>query len=588
MRKLSGQALTRRAWLGVLAGGAAFAQGVSTRAVKPTLRGKPSGLPFDCHFTDVAAQAGLTSPVIYGGIDHKDYILEVVGCGVAFFDFDNDGWLDILLLSGTRFEGTPDGAGNRLYKNNRDGTFTDVTLKAGLKRSGWAGSVTIADYNNDGFEDVFITYWGSNVLYHNNGDGTFTDVTQKAGLEQPGRVWNSGATWIDYNRDGHLDLFVASYLDFEPDRIPKPGSSAFCRYMDVPVNCGPRGLTPTGHTLYRNNGDGTFSDVTDASGVGSIKGRYAMTAVAADYDDDGWPDIYLACDSTPSVLLLNNHDGTFRDEALERGVALSQDGQEQAGMGVGIGDVDLDGCTDLFVTHFMNDTPALFSNQGKGWFEEVSLRAGLGVETRYVGWGAVIADFDNDGWPDLFVATGSIYPELEARHSEYPFRTPRVLYRNLRNGKFEELIEEAGPGISACHSSRGCAAGDFDNDGDLDLLIMNMNEPPSLLRNDTKSANHWLKVKLFGTKSNRSAIGSRVTAEYGGHKQLQEVTAQSSFYSVNDCRLHFGLGISSTVDLTVRWTNGRVDTFPQVAADRLIVIQEGAGITKSEKFKRRN
>ena len=588
MTKLSGRALSRRACLGVLAGGAALAQGVSTRAVQPAVRGKPSGLPFDCHFVDIAAQAGLTRPVIYGGVDHKDYILEVVGCGVAFFDFDNDGWLDILLLSGTRLEGTPDGAGNRLYKNNRDGTFTDVTRKAGLTRSGWAGSVTIADYDNDGFEDVFITYWGHNVLYHNNGDGTFTDVTRKSGLEQPGRVWSSGATWVDYNRDGHLDLFVASYLDFDPARIPKPGASAFCRYMDVPVNCGPRGLTPTGHKLYRNNGDGTFSDVTEASGVGSIKGRYAMTAVAADYDDDGWPDIYLACDSTPSVLLLNNHDGTFRDEGLERGVALSQDGQEQAGMGVGIGDVDLDGRTDLFVTHFMNDTPALFSNQGKGWFEEGSLRAGLGVETRYVGWGAVIADFDNDGWPDLFVATGSIYPELEARHREYPFRTPRVLYRNLRNGKFEELIEEAGPGISACHSSRGCAAGDFDNDGDMDILIMNMNEPPSLLRNDTKSTNHWLKVKLIGTKSNRSAIGSRVTAEYGGHKQLQELTAQSSFYSVNDCRLHFGLGISSTVDLTVRWTNGRVDTFPRVAADRLIVIQEGAGITKSEKFKRRS
>ena len=587
MSRPCGRLLSRRACLGILAGGAAFAQGVSTRAVKPALRGKPSGLPFDCHFTDIAAQAGLTSPVIYGGVDRKDYIIEVVGCGVACFDFDNDGWLDILLLGGTRFEGTLDG-GNRLYKNNRDGTFTDVTRRAGLKRSGWAGSVTIADYDNDGFEDVFITYWGSNVLYHNNGDGTFDDVTHKAGLEQAGRVWNSGATWIDYNCDGHLDLFVASYLDFDPARIPKPGASAFCRYMDVPVNCGPRGLTPTGHKLYRNNGNGTFSEVTEASGVGSIKGRYAMTAVAADYDDDGWPDIYLACDSTPSVLLLNNHDGTFRDEALERGVALSQDGQEQAGMGVGIGDIDLDGRTDLFVTHFMNDTPALFTNQGKGWFEEGSLRAGLGVETRYVGWGAVIADFDNDGWPDLFVATGSIYPELEARHHEYPFRTPRVLYRNLRNGKFEELIEEAGPGVSACHSSRGCAAGDFDNDGDLDLLIMNMNEPPSLLRNDTKSANHWLKVKLIGTKSNRSAIGSRVTAEYGGHKQLQELTAQSSFYSVNDCRLHFGLGISSTADLTVRWTNGRVDTFPRVAADQFIVIQEGAGITKSEKFKRRS
>jgi hypothetical protein len=510
----------------------------------------------------------------------------VVGCGVAFVDFDNDGWIDIFLLSGSRFEGPPQGAGNRLYKNNRDGTFTDVTRKAGLEMSGWASSVTIADYDNDGFEDLFITYWGSNVLYHNNGDGTFTNVTRKAGLDQPGRVWSSGATWVDYNRDGHLDLFVASYLDFDPVRIPRPGANAFCRYLDVPVNCGPRGLVASGHKLYRNNGNGTFSDVSEVSGVAGIRGRYAMTAVAADYDDDGWPDIYLACDSTPSVLLLNNHDGTFRDEALERGVALSQDGQEQAGMGVGIGDFDLDGRLDLFVTHFMNDTPALFNNQGEGWFEEVSLRSGLGVETRYVGWGALIADFDNDGWPDLFVATGSIYPELEARHQDYPFRTPRLLYRNLRNGKFEELIEEAGPGVSACHSSRGCAAGDFDNDGDLDLLIMNMNEPPSLLRNDTNSNNHWLKVKLIGTKSNRSAIGSRVTAEYGGHKQLQELTAQSSFYSVNDSRLHFGLGASSTADLTVRWTNGRVDRFPRVAAGQLVVIQEGAGITKAENFAR--
>jgi enediyne biosynthesis protein E4 len=538
-------------------------------------------------FTDVTAAAGIKF-VHFKGNEGTSINREEFGPGVCVADFDGDGWQDIYFVNGRDLYNRGISVHNALYRNNQDGTFTDVTDKAGVPGTGYGLGCVWGDYDNDGFPDLFVTQYGRNVLYHNNGDGTFTDVTQKAGLEQPGRVWNSGATWIDYNRDGHLDLFVASYLDFEPDRIPKPGASAFCRYMDVPVNCGPRGLTPTGHTLYRNNGDGTFSDVTDASGVGSIKGRYAMTAVAADYDDDGWPDIYLACDSTPSVLLLNNHDGTFRDEALERGVALSQDGQEQAGMGVGIGDVDLDGCTDLFVTHFMNDTPALFSNQGKGWFEEVSLRAGLGVETRYVGWGAVIADFDNDGWPDLFVATGSIYPELEARHSEYPFRTPRVLYRNLRNGKFEELIEEAGPGISACHSSRGCAAGDFDNDGDLDLLIMNMNEPPSLLRNDTKSANHWLKVKLIGTKSNRSAIGSRVTAEYGGHKQLQEVTAQSSFYSVNDCRLHFGLGISSTVDLTVRWTNGRVDTFPQVAADRLIVIQEGAGITKSEKFKRRN
>jgi enediyne biosynthesis protein E4 len=574
----------RREWLALLTAGAVFGQGMSAPGVKSGPRSKASGIPFNARFTDVAAQAGLTAPVIYGGIDRKDYIIEVVGCGIAFFDYDNDGWLDILVLGGTRLHGAPPGATNRLYKNNRNGTFTDVTIKAGLERTGWAGSVTIGDYDNDGFEDIFITYWGQNALYHNNGDGTFTDVTGSAGLRQPGTPWNSGATWIDYDRDGNLDLFVATYLDFDPSRIPKPGASAFCRYMDVPVNCGPRGLTPTHHKLYRNNGNGTFTDVSEPSGISKIGGSFGMTAVTADYDDDGWPDIFLACDSTPSLMLMNQHDGTFREEGLVRGVALSEDGQEQAGMGAAIGDYELRGRTDIFVTHFMTDTPGLYSNHGKGLFEEVSLRAGLGVETRYVGWGAAIADFDNDGWPDLLAVTGSIYPELEARFPEYPHRTPRIIYRNLRNGKFEELIEEAGPGIAAAHSSRGCAVGDFDNDGDLDILIMNMNEPPSLLRNDLKAPGNWIKVQLIGTRTNRSAIGSRVTVQYGEHLQLQEVTAQCSFYSVNDRRLHFGLGSIDTASLTVRWTNGGVERFDAVAANQLVVIKEGAGIIRKSRM----
>jgi hypothetical protein len=350
--------------------------------------------------------------------------------------------------------------------------------------------------------------------------------------------------------------------------------------MDVPVNCGPRGLTPTRHKLYRNNGNGTFTDVSEPSGIAKIGGSFGMTAVTADYDDDGWPDIFLACDSTPSLMLMNQHDGTFREEGLVRGVALSGDGQEQAGMGAAIGDYELRGRTDIFVTHFMTDTPGLYSNHGKGLFEEVSLRAGLGVETRYVGWGAAMADFDNDGWPDLLAVTGSIYPELEARFPEYPHRTPRIIYRNLRNGKFEELIEEAGPGIASAHSSRGCAVGDFDNDGDLDILIMNMNEPPSLLRNDLKAPGNWIKVQLIGTRTNRSAIGSRVTVQYGEHLQLQEVTAQCSFYSVNDRRLHFGLGRIDTASLTVRWTNGGIEKFDAVAANQLVVIKEGAGIIR--------
>jgi len=576
--------LSRREWLALLSTSSAFAQGMISRGLKPTPRGKPSGIPFNCHFVDVAAEAGLKAPTIYGGVDHKDYIVEVVGCGVAFFDYDNDGWLDILVLSGSRLDGEAPGATNRLYRNDRDGTFTDVTQKSGLEHGGWANSVTIGDYDNDGFEDIFITYWGQNVLYHNNGDGTFSDVTGRAGLLQSGKQWNSGATWIDYDRDGNLDLFVATYLDFDPKQIPKPGASAFCRYMDIPVNCGPRGLTPTRHKLYRNRGDGTFTDVSVESGIAKAGGSFAMTAVTADYNDDGWPDIFVACDSTPNFLFINQGNGTFRNEALERGVALSEDGQEQAGMGAAIGDYNLDGRTDLFITHFQSDTPALYANQGKGMFEEISLRAGFGVETRYVCWGTSMADFDNDGWPDLIVATGSIYPELERRFPNYPYKSPRLIFRNLGNGRFEELVEEAGPGIAAAHSSRGCAVGDFDNDGDLDILIMNMNEPPSLLRNDLKRPGNWLKVQLTGTKSNRSAIGSRVTVEYGDNRQVQEVNAQCSFYSVNDRRLHFGLGSHQTAGVTVRWTNGGVEHFDKVEVNHLVTIKEGVGIIRSARL----
>lgn len=585
--------MTRRELLAAVAAWAAGAAtstygqegGMASREQKPMPRAKPSGLPFNARFTDIAEQAGLRAPIIYGGVERKDYIIEAVGCGIAFFDYDNDGWLDILVLCGSRLEGPPPGASNRLYKNNRDGTFADVTKVAGLERSGWASSVTIGDYDNNGFEDVFITYWGQNALYRNNGNGTFTDVTERAGLLESGpRLWHSGATWIDYNRDGHLDLFVGTYLDFDQKAIPKPGASSFCRYMDVPVNCGPRGLRPTLHKLYRNNGNGTFTDVSEASGIAKLSGSYAMTAVVADYDEDGWPDIFVACDSTPNFLLMNNKDGTFREEALERGVALSQDGQEQSGMGAAIGDFDLDGHTDIAVTHFMKDTPGLYANDGAGNFEEVSLRTGLGVEIRYLGWGTALEDFDNDGWPDFVMITGSIYPEVGARFPEWPYRSPRLFFRNLRNGKFE-LIDDAGPGITAAHSSRGCAFGDFDNDGDLDMLIMNMNEPPSLLRNDLRGDDKWIKIFLVGTQSNRSSIGARIIASYGQKKQTKTVTAQSSFYSVNDRRLHFGLGNAALVDVEIFWPNGRVEKYSSLPSNHLITIKEGAGVTKLENWK---
>jgi len=566
--------------------GFAAAQGVSSRGVKAQPRGKPSGRPFHAHFTDVAKQAGLIQPILYGGLETKSYIIEVVGAGVAFIDYDNDGWMDLFVLSGNRIEGDAAGATNRLYRNNRDGSFTDVTAKAGLTRTGWASAVTVGDYDNVGFDDLFITYYGHNVLYRNNGDGTFSNVTERAGLAQSLVRYGSGCSWVDYDRDGHLDLFVANYLNTTLEKLPKPGENPDCTWKGVAVNCGPRGL-PTGNVqLFHNNGDGTFTEVSKKSGVALASGSYPMTVVAADVDNDGWPDIYVACDSTPSWLFRNQHDGTFREEALERGIALSEDGLEQAGMGVAIGDFDLDSNLDIFKTNFADDTNVLYHNDGKGNFDDVTIRSGIGVETRYVGWGTGMADLDNDGFPDLFVATGSVYPEVEKKNPAYPFRTPRIVFRNLGDGRFEELIEEAGPGIADPHASRGCAFGDFDNDGDVDVLVWNMNEPPSLLRNDVSGGNHWLKVQLVGVHSNRSAIGARVVVRYGERQQTQELSAQSSFYSSNDRRLHFGLGNEAVASLSIRWPNGQVESISKVASDQLIVVKEGSGIVSKTNFNR--
>ncbi len=555
-----------------------FGQGVAPRAVKPETKPAPSGLPFDAHFTDVAREAGLTAPVIYGNPDFKDYILEAVGCGCAFIDFDNDGWMDIFLLSGTKLEGAPAGATNRLYKNNRDGTFSDVTDKAGLRDVGWASGVCVGDYNNDGFEDLFITYFGQNKLYRNNGDGSFTDVTKQAGLLSDMPRWGAGCTFVDYNRDGHLDLFVSNYLQFDLARVPKPGANSSCTWKGMPVECGPRGLPPGYHSLYRNNGEGTFTDVSRQAGISDLRGCYGMTAVAADFNEDGWPDIYVACDSTPSLLLMNNGKGGFSEEGVLRGVALSEDGMEQAGMGIGIGDYDLDGHLDIFKTHFADDTNGLYHNDAKGNFEDVTRASKVGVETRYICWGAGMVDLDNDGLPDLFMTTGSVYPQIEKKLPQFPNRGPRVVFRNLGNGRFEELTDEAGPGVAAAHCSRGCAFGDFDNDGDIDILIVNLSEPPSLLRNDIRGKHHWLKIKLIGTKSNRSAIGARVVLHYGSRTQAQEVMSQSSFYSANDPRLHFGLGDETSAGIEIRWPSGLQEKFKAVAADQLVVIKEGAGV----------
>ncbi len=572
---------TRRSFVVLSAAASAhrlFAQGVAPRAVKPQAKPAPSGRPFTAHFVDVAREAGLVAPTIYGRADSKDYILEATGCGCAFIDYDNDGWMDIFILSGTRVEGDPADATNRLYKNNRDGTFTDVTEKAGLHDVGWASGVCVGDYNNDGFEDLFCTYFGQNRLYRNNGDGTFTNVTKEAGLLNEAPRWGAGCTFIDYNRDGHLDLFISNYVQFDFKRIPKPGANINCNWKGVPVECGPRGLPPGFHSLYRNNGNGTFTDVSRETGISELRESYGMTAVVADFNEDGWPDIYVACDSTPSLLLINNGKGKFSEEGVLRGVALSEDGMEQAGMGIGIGDYDLDGHLDIFKTHFTEDTNGLYHNDGQGNFEDVTRAAKIGVETRYICWGAGMVDLDNDGLPDLFMTTGSVYPQIEKTLPQYPNKGPRVVFRNLGSGIFEELIEEAGPGVAAAHCSRGCAFGDFDNDGDVDIVIVNLNEPPSLLRNDVSGNHHWLKVKLVGTKSNRSAIGARVVVSYGGKRQAQAVMSQSSFYSSNDPRLHFGLGAEKSADVEVHWPSGAVEKLKTVTADQLIVVKEGSGV----------
>ena len=577
--------LTRRQLL-ALAGPAAHAlgQGVASRGVRPAARAKASGRPFDARFTDVTAAAGLTRPTVYGSVDNPQYIVEAIGCGAAFLDYDNDGWLDIFLLNGRTLEGVPEGTSNRLYRNNRDGTFTDVTAEAGLIRDGWSSAVCVGDYNNSGFDDLFVTYWGQNVLYRNNGDGTFTDVTAEAGLSRPEVRWGSGCTFVDYDRDGYLDLFVANYLEFDFDAVPLPGESSVCVWQGVPVICGPRGLPHGRNLLYRNNGDGTFTDVTERAGIAAATETYGLTAVAADFDNDGWQDIYVAGDSSPSLLFRNNHDGTFTEEALERGCAVSEDGAEQAGMGVGVGDYDLDGSLDIFKTHFFDDTHVLYRNDGSGFYEDRTLRAGLGYETRYVGWGTGMADFDNNGLPDIFLVTGSVYPQVAETYERYPSATPRVLFRNLGSGRFEGLADEAGPELAAAHCSRGCAFGDFDNDGDMDILIVNLNEPPTLLRTDVAGGGNWLKVKLIGTQSNRSAIGATVIAVYGDRRQAQAVMSQSSFHSASDSRLHFGLGSAEAADIEVRWPSGESEILEGMQANALVRVEEGVGIVGREEW----
>jgi hypothetical protein len=565
--------------------------------------GQGSPQPFS--FRDIAGEAGLSGALnVYGGVASKRYILEETGCGVALFDYDNDGWLDIFMVNGTRFEGisATHAPTNFLFRNNRDGTFTDVTEKAGLARSGWGQGCCIGDYDNDGFDDLVVTYYGGIVLYHNNGDGTFTDVTEKAGLTQKSHPrWNTGCCFVDYDRDGHLDLFVANYVNFDVESSPPPGANAYCQYYGLSITCGPQGMSGGTNILYHNRGNGTFEDVSVASGIAIPRGAnapqpfvseqwlpvgsYSLGVSAADFDNDGWPDIYVACDTVPSRFYHNKGNGTFEEIGREIGCAVNENGSSQGGMGVAVGDYDCDGWLDIIKTNYSDQTSNVYHNNGDGTFYDAVLQAGLGGNTKFLGWGVGLFDFDNDGWLDIFMANGHVFPEVDTKKLHLTYKQRKIVYKNTGGSRFVDVTSESGSDLSVPRGSRGVAFGDFDNDGDIDILVNNMNEGPSLFRNDSPTKNNWLKIKCVGTKSNRSGIGARVRVVTGRHSQISEVMSGSSYISQNDLRLHFGLAQAKQADLIeVRWPLGMVEAFKNVDANQLLVLQEGHGIARREKL----
>jgi hypothetical protein len=559
---------------------ATIAAGVAPRAQDRTLA---------FSFTNVARQAGLDARTVYGGQTTNKYLIETTGTGAAAIDYDADGWVDIFLVNGTTLDGFPKGQepSNHLYRNKGDGTFEDVTARAGLAASGWGQAACVGDYDNDGRDDLFVTYWGQNRLYHNAGGGRFDEVTGRAGLTHERRRWSTGCAFLDYDRDGRLDLVAANYIDLDLATTPLP-SSGMCRYKGLAVACGPPGLPGARNLLYRNRGDGTFEDRSEKSGITGAKGTYGLGVATLDFDGDGWVDVYVANDSSPSALYRNNRDGTFTDIGTTAGCAYSQDGKAQAGMGLAIGDYDRSGTMDVFKTNFAGDTSTLYANTGDGLCEDRTFASGIGVNTRWLGWGVGFLDLDADGWLDLFLVNGHVYPEVSALETEAGYKQPKVVYRNLRNGRFADVTAALGPPVTIPKAARGAVFADFDNDGDVDVLVNNMHDTPDLFRLDGSGERRWISLKLVGKQSNRNAIGAlvRVITDDGAHlrqgsggqEQRQEVRGGGSYYSQNDFRLHFGLGPARTVErVVVRWPNGLEESWTSLAIGRLHTLTEGTG-----------
>ena len=536
-------------------------------------------------FRDIAAQSGLVASHIAS--PQKFYVIESMSGGIGLFDCDNDGKLDIVMVNGSTVDRYRQNGGDlmvTLWHQDADLKFTEITQKAGLTRKGWGMGVAVADFDNDGNLDLFVSGYGGNALYRNKGNCVFEDVTDKAGVRGAG--FAAGAAWADYDRDGLVDLFVSRYVHVDMDQLPVPGSTKFCQFRSIPVQCGPWGMEGETDLLYHNRGDGTFEEVAKKAGVDDPDKYYGLSATWSDYDNDGWPDLFVADDATPNHLYHNNHDGTFTDDAMVGGIAMNSEGQALGSMGASWGDYDHNGRLSMFVTEFADQPNTLYRNQGPHGFEDMAMQSRLGqASLPLVGWGTAFFDMDNDGWLDLFVVNGHVYPQMDGVKGSAAYAQPMLLHRNLRNGTFEEVSKAAGLADMPLKSRRGAAFGDIANNGNVDVVVLNVGEAPSIFLNTNQSLNHRVLFHLVGSKSNRAAIGARVTIHTGAMTQFDEVRSGGSYLSQSDLRLHFGLGSAARIDLVeVRWPTGKVESFKDIAADKIYAIVEGKGINDGESF----